>query len=292
MAFNKIQPEQIQLHTFFSDSGDLNIVQSNTGVQMNLSRNLTGDFSFTGDLSNNGRRVAQLASTENNIFDPDKGNFLFLGSNTDIGDGVNDYDNFAISCNNSSISGINNAVFRANAVTFNTGSQENVCLAGHGITFDKSATGNTVLKDDLSSTSMTITTQHSFHAQFSEGYFFNGGDVNIDNSLAVEDSGIFRGTLEVLSDAILSGSTIVNEELLTGHVNGYVNEYANGRRTITGTQVYETGFQLPKWLGNESAAGSSKVPATGALAISGSTLLVYVGVGSWGGIPIDLSTPP
>jgi hypothetical protein len=275
MAFNKIQPEQIQLHTFFSDSGDLNIVQSNTGVQMNLSRNLTGDFSFTGDLSNNGRRVAQLASTENNIFDPDKGNFLFLGSNTDIGDGANDYDNFAISSNNSSISGINNAVFRANAITFNAGSQENVCLAGHGITFSPTATGNTVLKDDLSSTSLTVTTQHSFHAQFASGYFFNGGDVNIDNSLIVEDSGIFKGTLDVLSDAILSGSTIVNEELL------------NGERTITGTQVYETGFQIPKWLGATSVAGSAAAPATGALAILGSTLYVYKGLGAWGGIHIS-----
>ena len=275
MAFNKIQPEQIQLHTFFSDSGDLNIVQSNTGVQMNLSRNLTGDFSFTGDLSNNGRRVAQLASTENNIFDPDKGNFLFLGSNTDIGDGANDYDNFAISSNNSSISGINNAVFRANAITFNAGSQENVCLAGHGITFSPTATGNTVLKDDLSSTSLTVTTQHSFHAQFASGYFFNGGDVNIDNSLIVEDSGIFKGTLDVLSDAILSGSTIVNEELL------------NGERTITGTQVYETGFQIPRWLGPTSVAGSPAAPATGALAISGSTLYVYKGLGAWGGIHIS-----
>jgi hypothetical protein len=275
MAFNKIQPEQIQLHTFFSDSGDLNIVQSNTGVQMNLSRNLTGDFSFTGDLSNNGRRVAHLASTENNIFDPDKGNFLFLGSNTDIGDGANDYDNFAISSNNSSISGINNAVFRANAITFNAGSQENVCLAGHGITFSPTATGNTVLKDDLSSTSLTVTTQHSFHAQFASGYFFNGGDVNIDNSLIVEDSGIFKGTLDVLSDAILSGSTIVNEELL------------NGERTITGTQVYETGFQIPKWLGATSVAGSAAAPATGALAILGSTLYVYKGLGAWGGIHIS-----
>ena len=290
MAFNKIQPEQIQLHTFFSDSGDLNIVQSNTGVKMNLSRNLTGDFSFTGDLSNNGRRVAELASTVNNTFDSDKGNLLFLGSNTEIGDGPNDYDNFAISSNNSYISGINNAVFRANAVTFNTGSQENVCLAGHGVTFNKSATGNAVLKDSLSTTSMTIATQHSFHAQFASGYYFKGGDVVIDNSLTVEDSGIFRGTLEVLSDAILSGSTIVNEELLTG--------YANGERTITGTQVYDTGFSLPRWLGHAmKAENSDGVESTGALAVSGATLLVYVGEVNgtqygWGGVPIVISPAP
>ena len=45
MAFNKIQPEQIQMPTFFSDSGDLNITQTDTGVQINVSKNLTeSDF--------------------------------------------------------------------------------------------------------------------------------------------------------------------------------------------------------------------------------------------------------
>jgi hypothetical protein len=67
----------------------------------------------------------------------------------------------------------------------------------------------------------------------------------------------------------------VNEELL------------NGERTITGTQVYETGFQIPRWLGPTSVAGSPAVPATGALAISGSTLYVYKGLGAWGGIHIS-----
>ena len=46
MAFNKIQPEQLQLPTFYSDSGDISISQGTTGVQLNLSRILEGSFYF------------------------------------------------------------------------------------------------------------------------------------------------------------------------------------------------------------------------------------------------------
>lgn len=273
MAFNKIQPEQIQLHTFFSDSGDLNITQTNTGVKINVSRNLTGDFSFTGDLTNNGKSIASFAQKTDNIYNTNSGNFLFLGSNTEIGDGLNAYNNFAISCNDSSISGINNAVFRADSVEFRTGSQENVCLAGHGITFTETATGSVVLKDNLTTNSITVSQQDALYAKFSSGHFFQGGDTYFQQSLSVDGTGIFSGQLDVLSDAVLSGSTIVNEEML------------NGPHTVTGIVRYQTGFALPKWLGNSmgSSDGSPAVEATGALAISGSTLCVFVG-GSWAGV--------
>lgn len=273
MAFNKIQPEQIQLHTFFSDSGDLNITQTNTGVKINVSRNLTGDFSFTGNLTNNGKSIASFAQKTDNIYNTNSGNFLFLGSNTEIGDGLNAYNNFAISCNDSSISGINNAVFRADSVEFRTGSQENVCLAGHGITFTDTATGSVVLKDNLTTNSITVSQQDALYAKFSSGHFFQGGDTYFQQSLSVDGTGIFSGQLDVLSDAVLSGSTIVNEEML------------NGPHTVTGIVRYQTGFALPKWLGNSmgSSDGSPAVEATGALAISGSTLCVFIG-GSWAGI--------
>lgn len=271
MAFNKIQPEQIQLHTFFSDSGDLNITQTNTGVKINVSRNLTGDFSFTGDLTNNGKSIASFAQKIDNIYNTNSGNFLFLGGNTEIGDGLNAYNNFAISCNDSSISGINNAVFRADSVEFRTGSQENVCLAGHGITFTETATGSVVLKDNLTTNSITVSQQDALYAKFSSGHFFQGGDTYFQQSLSVDGTGIFSGQLDVLSDAVLSGSTIVNEEMF------------NGPHNVTGIVRYETGFALPKWIGNSMASSAGGVEATGALAISGSTLCVFVG-GSWAGV--------
>ena len=277
MAFNKIQPEQIQLHTFFSDSGDLDIVQSNTGVQLNLSRDLSGDFSFTGDLTNNGRRVAELAPLINNYFDPDAGNLLFLGSNTDIGNGANAYNNFAISCNDSTISGINNAVFSADSITFRTGSEENVCLAGRSVTFTQTATGSVVLKDNLATNSLTVSQQNAFYAKFSSGHFFEGGNTYFQQSLSVGEggTGIFSGQLDVLSDAVLSGSTIVNEEMF------------NGPHIVTGIVRYQTGFQIPLWLGNGSQVGDTQDPATGSLAISGSTLCVFVGGSSWQGVAIS-----
>ena len=41
MPFNKIQPEQIQLATFFSSSGDISVNQTETGVGLNLSREVS-----------------------------------------------------------------------------------------------------------------------------------------------------------------------------------------------------------------------------------------------------------
>ena len=68
MAFNKIQPEQIQLATFFSNSGDIHINQTDTGVKLNLSRLITGNFGFTGDAARpfkiNSRQVL-FAAEEN-----------------------------------------------------------------------------------------------------------------------------------------------------------------------------------------------------------------------------------
>ena len=113
MAFNKIQPEQIQLHTFFSDSGDIRFTQSPTGVKTNLSRDLTGNFSFTGDLLTNGKSVFGLANTGDNHFETLSGNLLFQGSNTDLGASADDGHNVAIIANNCDVSGKSNLLVNA-----------------------------------------------------------------------------------------------------------------------------------------------------------------------------------
>ena len=266
MPFNKIQPEQIQLATFFSDSGDLAITQSDTGVQMNIFRDLTGDFSFTGNLLTNGKPVLGLAATGTNRFTVNNGSFLFKGTNTQIeGSG-----NIGIVADSTTISGENQVALNATNTSFVGSGQRNTAI-GRNITFAKSTTGNLVLKD-FSTSSQTV------DANKNHGLY-----VSFEKSICVEDSGIFSGTLDVLSDSFLSGSTIVNQE--------YLERHAGGSQDISGTYKFNTGFQLPKWQGNGSIAGSAAAPATGALAISGNTLLVYVGDGDWGGVPISGGAP-
>tara|TARA_Y100000114_G_scaffold157281_1_gene188804 strand:+ start:8869 stop:9702 length:834 start_codon:yes stop_codon:yes gene_type:complete len=273
MPFNKIQPEQIQLATFFSDSGDLNITQTDTGVQMNLSKNLTGNFAFTGQVLTNGKRVFGLGHTGSNVFDPDSGNLLFLGGSTEMGQDVNNFNNIALLTQGSNISGINNVAINTKSTIFQTGSQNNTIVAGNSVTFGKVATGSAVIKDSAATT-LTVNDQNTLTVQFANGHFFEAGDNYFEGAASFDSSGIFSGKLDVLSDATLSGSTIVNEDLL------------NGGRTITGVQRFATGFQLPKWEGRNMGAGPSTALATGALAISGSTLCVFVG-GSWAGVAIS-----
>lgn len=279
MPFNKIQPEQIQLATFFSDSGDFAITQSDTGVQMNIFRDLTGDFSFTGNLLTNGKPVLGLAATGTNRFTVDNGSFLFKGTNTQIeGSG-----NIGIVADNTTISGENQVALNTTNTSFVASGQRNTAI-GRNITFAQNTTGNLVLKDfSTSSQAVATNTNHGLYVNFETGHFFNRGHTYFEKSICVEESGIFSGTLDVLSDSFLSGSTIVNQE--------YLQRHAGGSQEISGTYRFNTGFQLPRWSGNSSIAGTSAAPATGALAISGNTLLVYVGDGDWGGIAISGGTP-
>ena len=281
MAFNKIQPEQIQMPTFFSDSGDIRFTQTDTGVEVNLSRNITGDFNFTGQFKTNGKDVFGLANTGDNSFETASGNLLFQGNNTKIGTGPEGGSNTAIMAELCQISGRSNFVLQGRSISFATGSLKNTAL-GRNISFPSNMTGTTVLKDHKTD-GINIDVSESLYVQYASGHNFRVGPNFFDGAASFNDSGIFSGNIEVLGDAFLSGSTIVNQE--------YLERHAGGDQRISGTYVYDTGFQLPTWLGNSSTAGTAAHPATGALAISGNTLLVYVGDGDWGGVPISGGTP-
>ena len=279
MPFNKIQPEQIQMPTFFSDSGDLNInTVSDTGVRVNVSRGLTGDFSFSGQLLTDGREVFGMPNNiDSNTFDSKSGNLLFKGVNTEMGADANTNGNLALYSVNGDISGLRNVVVRGSNITFNTGSQDNVVLAGNSITFATEATGCVAIKDSLSSTSMLVNKQESLNIQFKSGTYINGGDTYIGRHLSVQSSGTISGDLRCLGTNLFSGIS---------EFGGAATQSA----TFHNTARFKTGFALPLWSGHGSQAGTAAQPATGALAISGNKLCVFVG-GSWGGIDIaDIGT--
>lgn len=278
MAFNKIQPEQIQMPTFFSDSGDLNISQvSDTGVQINVSRGLTGDFSFSGQLLTDGREVFGMPNNiDSNAFDSKSGNLLFKGINTEIGADANSNGNLALYSINGDISGLRNVVVRGSNTTFNTGSQDNTVLAGNTITFAKEATGCVAIKDSLSTPALVVTNDNTLNIQFKSGTYINGGNTYIGESLSVQSSGTISGDLRCLGSNLFSG----------------ISEFGGASTqstTFHNTARFQTGFSIPIWSGNGSQAGTATQPATGALAISGTTLLIYTGhenVQGWGHIGI------
>tara|TARA_R110002020_G_scaffold142040_2_gene313930 strand:+ start:12552 stop:13442 length:891 start_codon:yes stop_codon:yes gene_type:complete len=292
MAFNKIQPEQVQQPTFFSDSGGLNIEQTNTGIRLNVSQNLTGNFAFTGAFLTNGKSVFGLANTGNNFFLSENDNMLFLGSNTQIrGTG-----NVGLYADRSAISGTHNVAINVNSATFFPSGEQNTALHGYGITFPKSVTGSLAMKD-WSASSQVVNRNHSFYCNFQSGHFFEGGQNLFNRSVSFGESGIVSGNLQVLGGAVLSGSTFVNDFYLTGYASGnYANLYEDqaiaGEKTINSTMRFATGFQLPAYTGTVQGAHIADTTATGSLAISGHTLYICVGHSAgglvqWAGIPIS-----
>jgi hypothetical protein len=291
MAFNKIQPEQIQLPTFFSNEGDIWINQTDTGVKLNLSETLTGTFAITGSLLVDGKEVFGLPNTGENNFTIDSGNLLIQGTNTDIGDGPNDGFNVAIKANDCNISGTNNTVVNGYNSNFHTGSRENTLLAGKSVTFSTDNTGVVVITDTLSSNSVVPDHEQSFHLSFSSGHYFGLGKNYFDDhiSVASTSSGIFSGNLEVLGEGKLTGEEIITNRQLTGYCSGEFvrnkgNQYVSGEKTLKDLLIFESGFRLPDYRDVRYDASVS-----GQCAISGTTLCVSVG-SSWYGVA--LTNPP
>ena len=298
MAFNKIQPEQVQQPTFFSSSGDFNIDQStDTGVEIQLSRNLTGDFYYSGNLLLNTREVFGLGNTGDNHFVVNSGNLLLRGSRTRIGDGVNDGNNICISADSSNVSGQSNLILNASTVTFATGTISNTCLAGDNISFPRQATGCVVLKDTLPSTSLSAVMDQSLYVGFESGNFFEKGQTLFSDHVGMAGAGVISGDLNVIGSGMITGQEVITRHYLTGYASGNLvtrggDQAITGEKTIENTMRFNTGFQLPLYTGTPSAplfAGTATAVATGALAISGHTLYVCVGgsTPTWAGIAIS-----
>tara|TARA_R100001509_G_C4868463_1_gene215861 strand:+ start:39 stop:887 length:849 start_codon:yes stop_codon:yes gene_type:complete len=278
MPFNKIQPEQLQMPTFLGPSGDFHIDQSSdTGISLVLSRNLTGDFNFTGDITIRGKKVFGTASTGDNSFLVESGNLLLAGSNTQLA-GRN---NIGIVANSTRVSGINNVVLNGNSIVFNTGSESNISLGGAGVTFAKAATGCAAIKDQSSST-LTVGDPNRFYVQFASGHYFEDGQNYFGNNVSINDSGIVSGKFEIQTSGFLTGYDIATIHDVTGYTTGRFVDLSEDQ-TIHGIKDFISGFKLPAW------EGMNMSQQRGAMAISGQTLCVSVGA-TWYGV--GLSTPP
>tara|TARA_B100001778_G_scaffold334907_1_gene348907 strand:- start:798 stop:1586 length:789 start_codon:yes stop_codon:yes gene_type:complete len=257
MPFNKIQPEQIQLATFFSSSGDISINQTDTGVALNLSREITGDFALTGNSSNpfviNKRPVFSMPRTGTNTIDDfNSGTFVFNGSSNTVSGTRNMVINGA--SNVFTGNGIDNVVVNGASSDFGSGVNSCTSLAGDGANFADQTTGAVIITDVTTSTPAPVS-NHSMLIDFNSGTFFQGSptrfltDINIKNTA----SGLFSGNLNVIGNSFLSGTN------------------------ISGVAKFNTGFTLPQWVGS-SMAGTS-----GSMAVSGTSLAIFLG-GVWYGI--------
>lgn len=241
MSFTKIQPQQIQLPTFFSSSGDITFSDYVTGVDAQIGRNLTGDFSITGSLLLNGGEL--FASDPTNSFDSISGNRVFGGSNN-IATGTY---NTILAGDNNTVSGEYNVVVNGVNVNFGENCANNTSVAGDSINFDDNITGSVVIADSQSS--LTASTNDKLYVKFASGHEFAGGSTIFDTNVQFNSpySGVFDGNLQVngfsyfnqesrfLQDVFIDGDIIVTGSTnFTGDhfING--NSYFNGDISVTG----------------------------------------------------------
>ena len=212
MAFNKIQPEQIQLATFFSNSGDIDINQTDTGVRLNLSRSITGNFNFTGDGSRpfkvNEKPVLALTQAEDSSYTFESGSFAINGSVNTLMSGINN-----VGINVQAVSSSGNA---SNNISINGSSQVfgsgviNCFAVGQQATFSDPTTGAVIFSDFAANPSETKGND-SFLVDFTGGSYFEGGKTYHLNDIHVSasTSGLYSGDLNVLGDTFMGTSTVI-----------------------------------------------------------------------------------
>ena len=268
MAFNKIQPEQLQLPTFYSDSGDIRISQGTTGVILDLSRGLTGVFNVTGDLQLNKCPVLAGAITGSNTYEPSSGNFVINGlSNTITGS-----NNTIINSTSTKISGVDNVSINGYSQDFGPNSEDCTVLAGSLTNFNTSVTGSVILADTSASLAVTSKGSQTLNVGFLSGTYFEGGTTNFLSNFNVSSSasGLFSGGLNSLTTAYVTGSEVATQSLVTGQ-----------DLTITGQKrfVDDSGtlFKLPNFtgLGTVDALGAGIPIYSGQIATSGSNAYIY-----------------
>jgi hypothetical protein len=229
--FTKIQPEQIQLPTFFSNSGDFNISQSSdTGINFNLSRNLTGNFDVFGSLSVGSSVV--LVSNSGNSFQTLSGNAALGGSSNNISGSFNT----AIGSQASIVSGSRNLDLNGNLSLFDNTSENNTILGGANCIISPNTTGAMIISDKYSSTSSRG--NHSLVLNFNSGVFVES-ELNIEGHLRLEaaSSGIFSGNVNLLGLGFITGSRIASERWTTGITSSITGDLVARDLALSGVLV-------------------------------------------------------
>ena len=278
--------------TFFSNSGDVVFDQSlETGVKLNLSRGLTGEFDVTGRFTVNSAPVFSTAETGTNIYLGNQqeaadgtrsGQFVMLGGNNTIS-GLN---SIILNSNNTLMSGDQNVSINGNAQTFGANTAGCTVLAGNLASFDHDLRGSVIIKDTKSATSRAANTSHTLNIQFASGAYFQGTETYfLGGSDLIQDassSGLFSGDLNVLGKSFVTGSYAATESWTSGN---FLDISGNIAQEITGQKTFRDDagllFQMPSFHAN---AGEAWTALSGQIAMSGNQFMVRRHDGSWTGI--------
>jgi len=189
MAFTKIQPQQLQLPTFLSQSGHLTFSDLTTGVEVYINTNLEGDFDIVGKLTVSSDEV--ITSNASNTFGST--NKIVGGASNTI-TGANNV--ILNGRSNIAVSGDYNTLVNGQNVDFGASGQDLTVIGGNGFSIPDQVTGAVVLADRVSTP--TNPTNNSLSIAFNSGVTFqttNSG-VAFEDPVIFEDYAHFRGSSE------------------------------------------------------------------------------------------------
>lgn len=241
--YYKIQPEQIEIHNFSSPSGDVDFLIGSNYVYANLSRTLTGDFNFIGDLLVNGVKVDSFYDSSN--FLSGDNSFVFGGSNNQVSGTIN----ASLNAEESKIGGQGNVIINSKYSSIHDTSSENTIIGGRLANVLQNTTGSMILKDSVIF-EVENNINNSLSILFDGGNFIKKGGLIIeDGDLKINDfsSGLFSGNLNVLGNSYFSNRPTVNGTgvLLSGetqNLSGLV--YTTGNQLIDGIKTFSVRPQV------------------------------------------------
>lgn len=209
--FNKIQPQQFQLHTFSSPSGNFDFTQTETDVKVNLHTGQTGSFNLEGSLFINGGKANSSHSSN-----------TFLGTATAIGAGqshfVSGTDSAVLAGATNEVSGSRNVIVNGNQGQILETASDGTILAGYGGLIISGHDGAVVLADSRVETKQSIKT-NTLNIDFENGAYMQNSLI-VNDDIEAGGSGLFSGDFNVLGQMFYDGSEIATNALMTGFVSG------------------------------------------------------------------------
>lgn len=259
MPYSKIQPQQLQLPTFVSHSGDITFTDQVTGVNAILNRTLDGEFNFSDSLTINSKEVITQNSSSNTSSSSialGGANNLVTGDNNVL---VNGEDNTAFS-------GEYNVLLNGTLNNFGASGKHNTIVAGKSVVLGDKTTGCVVIADHQ--TSITHNTNESLLINFASGTTIAGGDVSIAANLEVTSlhSGRFRGNTHFDGSAEFDGPVVFD-----------------GGISMNGNVVSSVTFQGQSVNFNSSAEFNAPMTGNSTLTLSDGTEAASQG---WAGIRV------
>lgn len=238
--FHKIQPEQIQLPTFFDASGNILINQGSTGVSFGLSEGLNGDYNINGSLSVNSGALILSSNNQNAHL---TGSFA-LGGSADFG-GANNWSLNAISA---IINGSGNVVLGTNSASIASGSSKNSILAGSNVFIPSGISGSTILKDRNNNYSPSVGKSNALFVSFESGVEIQHGELTVQEPINGEGGVFSFGHAVVITGELISASGYLATRIdgATGDIGFLSGEVTGIDYQISGLLAFqsfmETGY--------------------------------------------------